>query len=119
MADEVAEALAKLEQREQNRGEDDLVFCGPAGGHLAGHRLRDRYKSALERAGLRELRFHDLRHTFGSHAIRNADSREVMEWMGHQDLATTQRYLQFKTRRDAARRISEAFRAGSGAALSA
>lgn len=85
MTDEVAEALAKLGQREQNRADDDLVFCGPAGGHLAGHRLRDRYKAALKKAGLRSLRFHDLRHTFGSHAIRTADSREVMEWMGHQD----------------------------------
>lgn len=32
-----------------------------------------------------------------------------MEWVGHQDLATTQRYLQFKPRQDAARRISAAF----------
>jgi integrase len=109
MADEVAEALAKLAQREEHRGEDDLVFCGTTGGHLAGHRLRDRYKAAPKSAGLRSLRFHDLRHTFGSHAIRMADSREVMEWMGHQDLATTQRYLQFKPRQDAARRISVAF----------
>jgi len=69
--------------------------------------------SALKKAGLHELRFHDLRHTFGSHAIRTADSREVMEWMGHRDLATTQRYLQFKfkPRQDAARRISAAFQA--------
>lgn len=110
MADEAAQALAKLNKRESHAGEDDLVFCGVQGGHLAGHRLRDRYKAALEKAGLRELRFHDLRHTFGSHAIRKADSREVMEWMGHQDLATTQRYLQFKPRQDAARRISAAFR---------
>ncbi|HEY7950430.1 MAG TPA: tyrosine-type recombinase/integrase [Solirubrobacterales bacterium] len=110
MADEVAEALAKLGKRESHAGADDLVFCGAKGGHLAGHKLRDRYKTALEKAGLRELRFHDLRHTFGTHAIRAADSREVMEWMGHQDLATTQRYLQFKPRQDAARRISEAFR---------
>jgi integrase len=113
MADEVAEALAKLGRRDEYTGNDDLVFCGAQGGHLAGHKLRDRYKAALKKAGLRELRFHDLRHTFGSHAIRTADSREVMEWMGHQDLATTQRYLQFKPRQDAARRISEAFRAGS------
>jgi len=110
MADEVAEALAKLGKREDYTADDDLVFCGAKGGHLAGHKLRDRYKAALEKAGLRELRFHDLRHTFGTHAIRAADSREVMEWMGHQDLATTQRYLQFKPRQDAARRISAAFR---------
>ena len=113
MADEVARALAKLGRREDSRGDDDLVFCGAKGGHLAGHRLRDRYKAALKIAGLRELRFHDLRHTFGTHAIRTADSREVMEWMGHQDLATTQRYLQFKPRQDAARRISAAFQAGA------
>ena len=112
MADEVAKALAKLAKRDHDTGDDDLVFCGNKGGHLAGHRLRDRYKTALGDAGLRALRFHDLRHTFGSHAIRTADSREVMEWMGHQDLATTQRYLQFKPRQDAARRISAAFRAG-------
>lgn len=113
MADEVAEALARLEKRDQHTADGDLVFCGVKGGHLAGHRLRDRYKDALTKAGLRGLRFHDLRHTFGSHAIRTADSREVMEWMGHQDLATTQRYLQFKPRQDAARRISAAFRDGS------
>jgi integrase len=112
MADEVAEALAKLGERDHDTKDDALVFCGAKGGHLAGHRLRDRYKAALEAAGLRSLRFHDLRHTFGSHAIRKADSREVMEWMGHQDLATTQRYLQFKPRQDAARRISAAFREG-------
>ncbi len=113
MADEVAEALARLSQREEFGGDDDLVFCGVQGGHLAGHRLRDRYKAACKKAGLRPLRFHDLRHTFGTHAIRTADSREVMEWMGHQDLATTQRYLQFKPRQDAARRISAAFQADS------
>jgi hypothetical protein len=33
--------------------------------------------------------------------------------MGHQDLATTQRYLQFKPRQDAARRISAAFQDGA------
>lgn len=114
MADEVAQALAGLSQREHFTGDDDLVFSGIHGGHLAGHKLRDRYKKALKQAGLRELRLHDLRHTFGSHAIRTADSREVMEWMGHQDLATTQRYLQFKPKLDAARRISEAFRESSG-----
>jgi integrase len=60
-------------------------------------------------AGRRRLRFHDLRHTFGTHAIRIADPREVMEWMGHADLKTTQIYLQYKPKADAARRLSEAF----------
>jgi integrase len=116
MAAEVAHAIARLSGRERFTGDEDLVFCGELGGHLNSSDVRTRYKSALDAAGLRQLRFHDLRHTFGTHAIRAADSREVMEWMGHQDLKTTQIYLSFKPQRDAARRISEAFeRSGGGA----
>ena len=36
--------------------------------------LSRRYKAALGRAGLRQLRFHDLRHTFGTRAITKADT---------------------------------------------
>jgi integrase len=46
--------------------EDDLVFCGIVGGHLDGSALSKRYRAVLERAALRPLRFHDLRHTFGT-----------------------------------------------------
>jgi integrase len=109
MADEVAETLATLSGRTDYTGDGDLVFCGARGGRQSPSKLRARYKQALAAAGLRQLRFHDLRHTFGTHAIRTADSREVMEWMGHQDLKTTQLYLAFKPQNGAARRISEAF----------
>jgi integrase len=43
-------------------------------------------------AGIRRLRFHDLRHTFGSLAITRADIVEVQAWMGHADIQTTMRY---------------------------
>lgn len=36
MADEVAKALAKLNKRKNHTTDDDLVFCGVQGGHLAG-----------------------------------------------------------------------------------
>src|SRR5262249_9726894 len=36
LADEVAKALAKLAKRDHDTGDDDLVFCGTKGGHLAG-----------------------------------------------------------------------------------
>ena len=113
MADEVARALAGLSRRENFTGDDDLVFCGVQGGHVMPSKLRELYKRAINEAGLRVLRFHDLRHTFGTHTIRTADSREVMEWMGHQDLKTTQIYLSYKPQRDAAERISLAFRGAS------
>jgi integrase len=109
MMDEVAQALARLARRERFTGDDDLVFCNSTGGHLVGRVVSRDFHAARDRAGLRHLRFHDLRHTFGTHAIRTADSREVMEWMGHQDLRTTLVYLQYKPKHDAARRLSEAF----------
>ena len=110
MMDDVAQALARLGQRERWTGEQDLVFCDPIGRHLGYKSLSRRYKEALAAAGLRQLRFHDLRHTFGTHAIRAADPREVMEWMGHADIQTTQQYLAYKPRKDAAKRLAGAFR---------
>lgn len=111
MAEEVAERLARLGQRSRFVGEEDLVLCTERGEHLGYKSLKVRYRAALRAAGLREdFRFHNLRHTFGSTVIRHADSREVMEWMGHADLTTTRRYLAFIDREDAAKRVSEAFR---------
>jgi integrase len=111
MAEEVAERLARLGQRDHFTTDDDLVFCTARGQHVGYKSLKERYRSALRMAGLREdFRFHNLRHTFGSTVIRHADSREVMEWMGHADLTTTRRYLAFVDREDAAKRVSEAFR---------
>jgi integrase len=85
MAPDVASALAQLGRRTDWVGDDDLVFTGEAGSYLDGSALRRRYKSALAAAGLRQLRFHDLRHTFGTRMIAEADIRRVQEWMGHAD----------------------------------
>lgn len=71
--------------------------------------LRRRYKAVLARAGLRQSRFHDLRHTFGSRMIAKADIRRVQEWMGHADIQTTMRYLPYAPRDEDARLVAEAF----------
>jgi integrase len=111
MAPDVAEALAKLGQRENWTGDDDLVFVGQAGSYLDGRALRRRYDAALKRAGLRKLRFHDLRHTFGTRMIAKADIRRVQEWMGHADIQTTMKYLHYAPREGDAALVAEAFEA--------
>jgi integrase len=108
MVPAVAEALARL-PRAPFIGDDDLVFPGLAGEYLDGSALRRRYKAALKRAGLRELRFHDLRHCFGSLAINALSIIEVQQAMGHADVKTTMRYLHAKSRGDEARRLAAAF----------
>ena len=110
IAPDVARALARLSGREHWRSDDDLVFAGEAGGYLDGSALRRRYAAALGRAGLRPLRFHDLRHTFGTRMIAKADIRRVQEWMGHADVQTTMRYLHYAPRADDAALVAEAFR---------
>jgi len=88
LAPDVAEALAKLGDRVDWVGQDDLVVAGLAGDHLDGSALRRRHEDALARAGLHALRFHDLRHTSGTRMIAKADIRRVQEWMDHADIQT-------------------------------
>jgi integrase len=109
LAPDVASALAQLGQREHWMGDDDLVFASEAGGYLDGSALRRRYKAALAAAALRPLRFHDLRHTFGTRMIAKADIRRVQEWMGHADIQTTMRYLHYAPRSEDAALVAEAF----------
>jgi integrase len=111
LAPAVADALAALRGREHFKDDDDLVFVGETGSYLDGSALRRRYKDALERAGLRPLRFHDLRHTFGTRTIAKADIRRVQEWMGHADIQTTMRYLHYAPRREDAQLVAKAFEA--------
>ena len=109
MAPDVAQALAQLGERQHWIGDGDLVFVGEVGGYLDGSALSRRYKAALKRGGLRPLRFHDLRHTFGTRMIAKADIRRVQEWMGHSNVQTTMKYLHYAPREEDARLVAEAF----------
>jgi integrase len=110
MVEAVAEALAKLGQRERFTDPDDLVFPGLTGDYIDGSALRRRYKVAIARAKLKPIRFHDLRHTFGSLAINRASIVDVQAWFGHADITTTMRYLHYKSRANEARMLADAFK---------
>jgi site-specific recombinase XerD len=56
--------------------------------------VSDHVRRAARSAKLRHEGVHVLRHTFCSHlAMRGAPARAIQELAGHQDLATTQRYM--------------------------
>jgi integrase len=63
----------------------------------------------LRRAGLRDLRFHDLRHAFGTQVIGTASILKVKEWMGHVDVDTTMSYLHFAPSEADAELVVQAF----------
>jgi integrase len=70
---------------------DELVFRSPDGSILDPDNLYHRYfQPVLTKAGLRKIRLHDLRHTFGSLLIQNGASLVyVKEQMGHSSIQVT------------------------------
>jgi integrase len=58
--------------------------------------LRDLHRAldhATARAGLRRLRWHDLRHSYASqHAIAGVTLRQLQAWLGHASIVQTERY---------------------------
>ena len=117
MCEDVAKALASLLTERGNPDATELMFPGPDGGYQDGSALRRRYKRARDKAGLRPLRFHDLRHVYGSLAINRASIVQVQAWMGHADVRTTMRYLHHKSHEEDAKILDSAFAEDSPAVL--
>ena len=105
LADRLAAELERHFQRSRFQGDDDLVFAHPERGTVLDHSdLGRRFKKALVSAGVRKVRFHDLRHTFGTRmAAAVVPLRTLQEWMGHRDFQTTLVYADYApdTRREA------------------
>ena len=51
------------------------------------------FRPACERAGVRYLRIHDVRHTYASHFVMNGGSIHVLQkLLGHSQIRTTEAY---------------------------
>jgi integrase len=73
-------------------GQSPFVFLSPKTGkpYLD---MKTGFKGACKRAGISDLRFHDLRHTFASRLVeKNVDIETVKELLGHHSITITQRY---------------------------
>lgn len=72
-------------------GQDwDLVFTNTLGGPLDARHLVRAFKAHLVRAGLPDIRFHDLRHSCASLLLaQGVHPRTVMEVLGHSTITLT------------------------------
>ncbi|MBV8160225.1 MAG: tyrosine-type recombinase/integrase family protein [Acidimicrobiia bacterium] len=86
------------------RGRDGLVFPAPEGGPMRRSNFRRRvWLPATREVGVEGLRFHDLRHSAATLAIAaGANTRDLMERMGHASPAAALRYQHAMPGRDAA-----------------
>jgi integrase len=110
LADQAAAALDRLSRREHFTAPEDLVFVNELGRTLDSWALRSRFKRARDAAGLRPLRLHDLRHTYGSLlAAAGVDLVTIQAAMGHSALATTSIYLHARPASEQAQVFTRAF----------
>jgi integrase len=73
------------------QGDKDLVFGSSTGTPWAPQNLvRRNFKPLLKRAGLPDIRFHDLRHTCATLLFsRNVHPKVVQEMLGHSTISLT------------------------------
>ncbi|MCX7706037.1 MAG: site-specific integrase, partial [bacterium] len=71
----------------------EYVFPGENGGHISPHYISHLFQKSIKKAGIKDFRFHDLRHTFASRLVmRGVDLRTVQELLGHKSFNMTLRY---------------------------
>lgn len=97
MHDGLAALLERHFQASGWQADDDLVFAHPLlGSVLDGSKLRRRFRAAVKAAGLRHVRFHDLRHTYGTRmAGAGCPMRALQEFLGHRSPSTTAIYADY------------------------
>jgi integrase len=112
LASRIATELELLFQDSRYKQDDDLVFAHPATGNpIDRSKLLKRFKAALRGADVRAVRFHDLRHTFGTRmAAQGMPMRVLQELMGHRDFKTTLIYADYAPSEREAEWVEQAFR---------
>jgi integrase len=117
LPDQAAVALQRLRLRGEFTGPDDYVFANRFGRRLDPSALRRRYERARDAAGLDPLRFHDLRHTYGSLLVAGGiDLPSVKAAIGHARISTTERYLHARHASELADRFTRALTGSIAAA---
>lgn len=90
--DRAIQLLSSLERRENN----PYVFPGKVPGRPLSE-IKKAWRQILKRANLKDLRFHDLRHTFASYCLQGGlDLYTTSKLLGHKNIQTTTRYAHFE-----------------------
>ncbi|WP_028065793.1 tyrosine-type recombinase/integrase [Solirubrobacter soli] len=111
MTDRLTGELRAWRLRTVYSDDEDLVFGHPdLGVPLDRTKLSRKFKEACEEAGVRVIRFHDLRHTFATTlAAAGVPLRTIQEYLGHADLKTTQIYAHYAPSAHEVEIVNDAF----------
>ena len=92
------ELLLRMKERQANSRElcgncyveNDYIYVNDLGERYKPNFVTQHFKLLLKKSGLRNIRYHDLRHTCASLLLKNGVSmKEIQEWLGHSNYSTT------------------------------
>ena len=79
-----ADAVGVLQEQRKKSGNSPYVFPSPTGGPISPDSVLHMLHRVLKRAGLAQVRFHDLSHTFATLVLQNSvDIKTVSGMLGH------------------------------------
>jgi integrase len=111
MTPRLSRALTQLKLRGYATGDQDFVFVSEMtwDSPVSERPLREAFKVAVQKAGLKPIKMYNLRHSFGTTLARNGvDIRTVQALMRHDRLSTTEQYMAYSPRPDLADQIARA-----------
>ena len=80
----IGQDAVQILKEQQRKTSSQYVFPSPTGGPISPDSILDMLHRVLKRAGLPQIRFHDMRHTFATVALQNGvDIKTVSGMLGH------------------------------------
>lgn len=91
--DSLYEALIQFKRTCKHSRSTDPVIHDEFGNRISGYAVRVIHERVCEKAGLKKIRIHDLRHTYASHYIMNGGGlSELQALLGHSTPSMTLKY---------------------------
>ena len=85
-----ADVISVLKMQKCKVGNSEWVFPSPTGGPMSPDSVLHMLQRVLKRADLPRIRFHDLRHTFATHALTSGvDAKTLSGILGHTNASFT------------------------------
>ncbi len=82
--------LLKLKSGNPDFNQGNMVFVNEDGILINGSQFTQKFKGILKKYNLRQIRVHDLRHTFASQSLKSGTKIEsVRDMLGHSNIQTT------------------------------
>ncbi|MBN9565687.1 MAG: tyrosine-type recombinase/integrase [Alphaproteobacteria bacterium] len=92
LSEEALAFLLQIKEGSQSHSQSQYLFPGRKPGEPL-YEIKKFWATVLKKAGIENLRIHDLRHTYASHLVSSGLSLSIVgKLLGHTQAATTQRY---------------------------